>query len=163
MIVTYDEHGGFFDHVPPLPIPATIAGQKIATTGVRVPAFVVSPHVTPGRVFTGALDHTSILQLFDDRFGNGTGYSLPLQQRQSSLDRLQNTLAPSAPKRRSPSPPRMVAAAPRLATAAAKPSAPNTPNADALDLAARKFAKEHPELISQPGWEKLREYLATTP
>ncbi len=71
MIVTYDEHGGFFDHVPPLPIPAEAGGYPFATTGVRVPAFVVSPHVAPGSVYSGALDHTSILHLLADRFTPG--------------------------------------------------------------------------------------------
>jgi phospholipase C len=161
LIVTYDEHGGFFDHVPPLPIPTKIAGQKIATTGVRVPAFVISPHVAPGSVFTGALDHTSVLQFLDDRFGPGTGYSPAVMQRQGSLNRLINTLAPSARKSLPPAP-RITARVPTLAAMAKrKPSAPNTPNANALDKAARKFADDHPELVSQPGWEKMREYLAT--
>jgi len=42
LVVTYDEHGGFFDHVPPFEIPITINGVTLPTTGVRVPAFVVS-------------------------------------------------------------------------------------------------------------------------
>jgi len=48
MIVTYDEHGGFFDHLAPLPIPGAAGGTSFATTGVRVPGLVVSPHVAPG-------------------------------------------------------------------------------------------------------------------
>src|SRR5262249_52425507 len=53
MIVTYDEHGGFFDHVPPLPIPyAPPPGASFTapfdSTGVRVPAMVISPMVGPG-------------------------------------------------------------------------------------------------------------------
>src|SRR5262249_39940130 len=44
MIVTYDEHGGFFDPAPPLPIPDVAGGHQFKTSGVRVPAFVVSPH-----------------------------------------------------------------------------------------------------------------------
>src|SRR5262249_33825478 len=48
MIVTYDEHGGFFDHVAPLPIPTNAAGFQFTTSGVRVPAFVVSPLVASG-------------------------------------------------------------------------------------------------------------------
>jgi len=42
----------------------------------------------------------------------------------------------------------------------AVPSAPHTANAQAFQQAVRKMAADHPELISQPGWEKLRQYLA---
>ena len=58
MIVTYDEHGGFFDHVSPLEISTDVAGYQFQTTGLRVPAFLVSPYVAPGGVFSGDLDHT---------------------------------------------------------------------------------------------------------
>jgi len=51
MIVFYDEHGGFFDHVPPLDIQTEAAGHLFATTGVRIPGFVVSPHVAAGVPF----------------------------------------------------------------------------------------------------------------
>jgi phospholipase C len=163
LVVTYDEHGGFFDHVPPLSIPTTIAGQRLATTGVRVPGFVISPHVAPGSVFTGALDHTSVLQFLDDRFGPGTGYSAAVMQRQGLLSRLMNTLAPSVRRSPPPATPRITTRVRKLAVTAKKPSAPNTANANALDKAARKFADDHPELISQPGWEKLREYLGAAP
>ena len=55
MIVTYDEHGGFFDHVSPLEISTDVAGYQFQTTGLRVPAFLVSPYVAPGGVFSGDL------------------------------------------------------------------------------------------------------------
>jgi phospholipase C len=75
-IVTYDEHGGFFDHVAPLSVPAPVpSGASYATafesTGVRVPAFVLSPFVGPSSTSDVALDHTSILQLFAELFGKG--------------------------------------------------------------------------------------------
>src|SRR5579862_3119524 len=54
MVVTYDEHGGFFDHVsPPLVQTAPPAGANYSTPfgslGVRVPGFVISPLVSKGR------------------------------------------------------------------------------------------------------------------
>jgi phospholipase C len=159
LIVTYDEHGGFFDHLPPIPIPTTIQGQKLSTTGARVPAFVISPYVVPGRVFTGPLDHTSILQVLDDRFGGGPGYSVAVNERQTSLNRLLNTLLATQPN----VPPRLPAPATILARKQELPSAPNTANARALHKAASKFADDHPDLIAQPGWEKLREYLVVAP
>jgi phospholipase C len=73
MIYTFDEHGGFFDHVQPLNIPqAAPAGAQYTpfqTTGPRVPAVVVSPMADKG-VRSEHLDHTSILQLLAERFGD---------------------------------------------------------------------------------------------
>ncbi len=46
LIVTYDEHGGFYDHVPPPPLPADDeARPEFTTYGVRVPALIVGPRV----------------------------------------------------------------------------------------------------------------------
>jgi phospholipase C len=42
LVVTYDEHGGFYDHVRP---PAVADTSDYATLGVRVPALVVGPRV----------------------------------------------------------------------------------------------------------------------
>jgi len=76
-IVTYDEHGGFFDHVsPPLiatepPPHAEYTSGPFKSLGVRVPAFVISPFVQPGTTFSGLLDHTSILKLIGEVFGDG--------------------------------------------------------------------------------------------
>jgi phospholipase C len=75
MIVTYDENGGFFDHVSPMPIetkPPTGADYPpFLSTGPRVPGFVISPFVNPGSVFKGALDHTSILKFIAQKFADG--------------------------------------------------------------------------------------------
>jgi phospholipase C len=173
LIITYDEHGGFYDHVGPKPLPMTIAGQAIATTGVRVPALLVSPWVRAGQVFSDPLDHTSILQLLDERFAGGKGYSPAVVKRQATLGRISNALTGPL---RAKSPVlakafRAVAAqkisdfagAQPVDKAAVSPSAPDTPNAVAFDSAARKFAADHPDLVSQPGWEDLRQYLTTQP
>jgi phospholipase C len=76
LIVTYDEHGGFFDHVQPLPIPYVPPPNATFTapfdsTGVRVPTVIASPFVGRGAVSKVHLDHTSILQLIAERFGKG--------------------------------------------------------------------------------------------
>lgn len=160
LVITYDEHGGFFDHVPPLNIPATINGTKIPTTGVRVPAFVISPYVRPGYVFNRPLDHTSLLQLLDDRFVKGEGYSVAVNARQQHLDRILNALTDSPRNDVPPIP--IKRAASSIAVIARSPSAPNTPNAQALHLAAQKLATDHPQLLTQPGWRKLNTYLART-
>lgn len=76
LIVTYDEHGGCFDHVPPLPVKyRNPNGVAFDTTGPRVPAIVVGPFAPDG-VSHVSLDNTSILQLFAERFGKpGETYS----------------------------------------------------------------------------------------
>jgi phospholipase C len=50
LIIIYDEHGGFYDHVPP-PQAAKVSPESLDTYGVRIPAFVISPWVKAGAVF----------------------------------------------------------------------------------------------------------------
>jgi phospholipase C len=68
-ILTYDEAGGFFDHVPPpVPSPGTpnefVSGSPIGL-GVRVPAILVSPWTRGGYVCSQVSDHTSIIRLLE--------------------------------------------------------------------------------------------------
>ncbi len=77
LVVCYDEHGGFFDHVNPPGMkygPPPDAQWKdmspFTTLGVRVPGIVISPWVKRNAVFEDLLDHTSILQLMVDKFGD---------------------------------------------------------------------------------------------
>jgi phospholipase C len=70
LVIVYDEHGGFYDHVPPVPA-AQVSHDLLPTTGLRVPCFVISPWVQGGTVFgSDALhfDHTSILKTIARRF-----------------------------------------------------------------------------------------------
>ena len=78
LIITYDEHGGFYDHVvPPLAearsLPtgsaAALVPASVTTAyGVRAPTFVVSPWVPPGKGPDIVLDHCSILKTILARF-----------------------------------------------------------------------------------------------
>jgi len=73
LVVTYDEHGGLFDHVYPA---STIApdnrrdgsGFDFALFGVRVPTVLVSPWLDHG-VITDTFDHTSLLKFLIDKWG----------------------------------------------------------------------------------------------
>jgi phospholipase C len=59
LLIVYDEHGGFYDHVPP-PAAARVSPEfPIGTLGLRVPAFVISPWVAPGSVFGHDGDQTN--------------------------------------------------------------------------------------------------------
>ena len=62
VIITYDENGGFWDHVPP---------PKIDRwgPGARVPAIVISPYAKHGYVDHTLYDTSSILALIEHRFG----------------------------------------------------------------------------------------------
>jgi phospholipase C len=75
MVVLYDEHGGFYDHVPPpaaVPPDASRAqpsGFAFDRLGVRVPAILVSPWVAAGRVDHTVYDHTAVPATIKKMFG----------------------------------------------------------------------------------------------
>jgi len=62
VVITYDEGGGWFDHVPP-PVVDRFG------LGTRVPALIVSPYAKRGIVAHGQYDHASILKFIEWRFG----------------------------------------------------------------------------------------------
>jgi phospholipase C len=62
VIVTYDEHGGYWDHVAPP------KGDRFGP-GSRIPAVIVSPFTLGGRIDSTIYDTTSILKLIEERFG----------------------------------------------------------------------------------------------
>ncbi len=66
VIVTYDENGGFWDHVPPPSGPGW--GDRWGP-GSRIPALIVSPFAKRGYVDKTAYDTTSILKFITRRFG----------------------------------------------------------------------------------------------
>lgn len=67
LVITYDEHGGYFDHAKP-PYPAPMISGISDQYGVRVPTFIVSPKVKKGGVSHEIFDHTSILATIVKRF-----------------------------------------------------------------------------------------------
>jgi phospholipase C len=67
LLVVYDEHGGFHDHVPP-PEATDDDPAKFGRYGVRVPALVVSPWTQQRAVAKTLFDHTSIVKTILTRF-----------------------------------------------------------------------------------------------
>jgi phospholipase C len=77
LLITYDEHGGNFDHVAP-PSGATPPDNSIGEFGfdfkrfgVRIPALLISPRIAAGTVFRakrGVIDHTSVLKTIELRW-----------------------------------------------------------------------------------------------
>jgi phospholipase C len=70
LVITYDEHGGFYDHVHPPAAPAPDAHAEeydFKKLGVRVPALLISPWVRKG-VEKTQFDHTSLLKYLSDKW-----------------------------------------------------------------------------------------------
>jgi phospholipase C len=74
-VITYDEHGGFYDHVSPPE--AEDDFPHLARHGVRVPAIIVSPWVAAQSVSHTVYDHTSIIKTILLRFGRQPDGSIP--------------------------------------------------------------------------------------
>ncbi len=81
-ILTFDEHGGCFDHVPPggatppddkiiQPDQPGGSGFLFNRYGVRVPAVLVSPLIEQGTVCNTLFDHTSIIKTVSNRWLDG--------------------------------------------------------------------------------------------
>ncbi|HEY8087479.1 MAG TPA: alkaline phosphatase family protein, partial [Polyangiaceae bacterium] len=79
LFFTYDEHGGYYDHLPPPPAckPDTIepalptgdtTGGHFDRYGVRVPMVVVSPFARRAFVSHTVYDHTSITRFIEAKF-----------------------------------------------------------------------------------------------
>jgi phospholipase C len=84
-ILSYDENGGFFDHVAPPVAPPGTPGEYLTVPlstvaeasgiagpiglGFRVPCIVISPYTVGGLYAWDTFDHTSQLRLLETRFG----------------------------------------------------------------------------------------------
>jgi phospholipase C len=145
----------FYDHVPPLDIPTPLLGHGttsvFATTGVRVPGFVISPLVEPGAVFSRPLDHTSMLQFLGDKFGSGF-YSGSVSNRQPALSPMSAIITRTVPRAELvQQPPFSITKPTVVATATRAPGA--NANATAFSLAAKKIVADHPGIAV--GWPRL--------
>lgn len=75
LVITYDEHGGFYDHVEPEAAEDDDPGFR--RYGPRVPALVVSPWVEQGQVSSVRFDHTSLIKTILLRFCRKSDGSIP--------------------------------------------------------------------------------------
>jgi len=88
LFATFDENGGFFDHVAPVTAPPGTPGEYVTVPavpdptivgtppisgpiglGFRVPMLIVSPYTRGGFVSSDLFDHTSVLRFLETRFG----------------------------------------------------------------------------------------------
>jgi phospholipase C len=97
-IITYDEHGGFYDHVPP---PETVdENPEFKQLGFRVPALVIGPHVRRGCVNSAQFEHCSVGATLMRRFGIA-----PLNQRMAEAADLSSCIHPDYVQNPQPGPP----------------------------------------------------------
>lgn len=68
IIVTYDEHGGFYDHVAPPTVPDERSAEGFGQLGVRVPSIVISPYTNP-MVSSEVREHSSIPAFIEWLYG----------------------------------------------------------------------------------------------
>jgi phospholipase C len=176
LIITYDEHGGNYDHVPPPTgaiAPDNVVGPSgfdFTRFGVRVPAVLVSPLIEAGTKLRAPVsgppfDHTSIIATLRACFGIGK-----LNKRDAAAPHVGSALTRAQPRTDDPlagiklaiaedpvlvgdSPP--IGAAPsaflvaKARTVAGLP-VPAQPTADALaKVATLKTAADHYEFIQQ--------------
>jgi len=137
LIITYDEHGGFYDHVPPPVAPPpndgasgySVNGFDFSRYGVRVPAIVVSPYIPKNTVSKQLYDHSSMLNTVEENWG------LPnLTNRDQQANSLNSLLSLAIPRTDCPTVLNMPAVSPDISRAA---------------LSAEKLALE--EMIPLPG------------
>jgi phospholipase C len=145
LVVLFDEHGGFYDHVPPPPAVPPDHHQEEYTfdlLGVRVPALLVSPYAAAG-VLHEQMDHTSLLKYLIDKWELA-----PLGERTARANSFAGALQNPA---RSDAPP-AISAVPIGMTPVAQP--PGQPLNDhqtalvALSHALESMADEDPAVIA---------------
>ncbi|HLK68982.1 MAG TPA: alkaline phosphatase family protein [Bryobacteraceae bacterium] len=127
LIVTFDEHGGFFDHVAPPPavnpdgidepgVPAKgVPAFAFDRLGLRVPAILASPFLPKGKVVSRQYQHTSVITTVREIFG----LSAPLTRRDAAAvsfaDQLTGTFRNDTPAKLA-----QPAAAPQIGVVEAK-------------------------------------------
>ena len=91
MVLTFDEHGGFHDHVAPGKVPDQRAAGGFDQLGLRVPALVIGPRVQKGVVCSTPLEHTSAIRHICNTYGLD-----PLGMRDAAATDLSSCMDPTA-------------------------------------------------------------------
>ncbi|HKO61615.1 MAG TPA: alkaline phosphatase family protein [Pyrinomonadaceae bacterium] len=101
LVIVYDEHGGFYDHV--VPEDAADDDPQFRKYGVRVPAIVVSPWVERGKVSHKVFDHTSLIKTILLRFCRRDDGTIPdMGARVINAEQLGSLLTLDTPRDRTP-------------------------------------------------------------
>lgn len=132
LVVTYDEHGGFYDHVTP-----PISGDDLVAfnhMGVRVPALIAGPYVRQGCAVNTVVDHVAILKTLATRWGIA-----PLTTRMGTSHDLSSFIDPVRVSSQTPS---MPVGLPPLTISMAEL------RAHAERIKRGRIEPQHPELIA---------------
>jgi phospholipase C len=102
-IVTYDEHGGFFDHVPPPQVADDRSPDGFNQLGFRVPTLITGPYAKVGHVSSVLYDHSSVLAHIEKMFK-----LKPLTARDAAANTLDDAIDQDRLARRDPAAPVML-------------------------------------------------------
>lgn len=155
LVVLYDEHGGFYDHVaPPAAVPTGSKGRKTGfmfdRLGPRVPAVVVSPLIPRNRIDHRQYEHSSIISTLIDLFELD-----PLTKRSSASSGLKHLATLTTPRTDAPMTLPSAAAVPmaRMVAVALSDTVAERPDASLNDdphgtlaLAVRSALAQHLEI-----------------
>ncbi|MFJ6651214.1 alkaline phosphatase family protein [Microbacterium sp. NPDC091313] len=100
LLVTFDEHGGTYDHVPP---PAAVVPEGLPEKtemdfafdrlGVRVPAIAISAYTAKGHVIHDAMHHGSVISTLTHKYGLP-----PLNSRDATAPTIDNAVTLTTPR-----------------------------------------------------------------
>ena len=100
-LITFDEHGGTYDHVPPPVAPAPQTGGSpgqmgfgFRRSGVRIPAIAISPWIPAQTVITSEYRNTSVIATLRQRWQLGP----PLTERDAAAADLSPVFSLDAPR-----------------------------------------------------------------
>ena len=146
-MVVFDEHGGFYDHVPP---PQTDdPNAEFRQLGFRVPAIAVGPTVRRGAVVSTPFEHVSIAATLRSRFGIAS-----LGRRMDAAHDLSSVLDPAAAVRPAPSLPTVALSASGILRTPLR--ATSQPEMHAL---AEAGGVPHGHVDQRSGAERVRSWL----
>ncbi len=154
MVVYYDEHGGFYDHVAPPDFTSRTTANPPFTFdsfGARIPGMLLSPWVQPGTVCHELFDHTSVLQFLAERFTPDVPYSPAVAARAAAQPAIKSISAAlnATPATGGPPPP---PAAPILVYSALGDTiatAPESAMGQSFEQAAREMIAQRPEGVRE--------------
>jgi phospholipase C len=147
LVVTYDENGGFFDHVPPPTAPDDRADQGFDQLGFRVPSLVVGPYAKSGFVSSVAYDHTSALKHIENMFALE-----PLTTRSSAANDLSDCIDLARLEANDPAPPIELPAV--EIDESSLPESCRGESLRAVDHDILRWADRRPDLVAR--WDRRR-------
>jgi phospholipase C len=154
LMVTFDEHGGTYDHVPPPPAPSPGPsaqpgqfGFAFDRSGVRVPAIAISAWIPERTVVTGEYRSTSVIRTLRERWSLGA----PLSARDAAARDIAPVLSLDDPRAPQDWPEAIARPVPRFEPAVMPPDAPLSALGKALFRGCMGLGKELGQAVPDIG------------